>query len=449
MGRDARTLSLWDALRFLWHVAIPGTLLGVVVPNRAIMSRFARRDRGRRTHRFIRELRARYRSELLWVWFPFRRTLLVLSPTAIDDVLASDDNAPDPWLKKRAISRFAPEALVASGDAAEGNRRTFNTGVLDLGHVHRDADAFAGIVAGESRRLVDNGGPALRWPDFQSLGRRISQQVILGAGRLDDTLDDDLARMLRRANLLLRDASSFGDLRRRIETSLAPVGAAPPSGCLMHAAARAIAAGDTSPATCVTSQATFWCFVLKDAVELHVPRTLALIAAHPQVQAKVRDEIRAAGAPTAPAIDGLRYVEACLVEQLRLWTPVPLLLRRAVRPSRIGNAGVDTEQQVMIHAGFHHRDRRVFGRAADAFAPDEAAAGALPAVYVFSAHARSCAGESLVRFVLKGVLATMLAGHRFELAGPAIAPGRIPHLYDHFGIELRAVPDARTAAMRP
>jgi hypothetical protein len=51
--------------------------------------------------------------------------------------------------------------------------------------------------------------------------------------------------------------------------------------------------------------------------------------------------------------------------------------------------------------------------------------------------------------VLKGVLATMLAGHRFELAGPAIAPGRIPHLYDHFGIELRAVPDARTAAMRP
>ena len=49
----------------------------------------------------------------------------------------------------------------------------------------------------------------MRWPDFESLGRRISQQVILGAGRLDDALDRDLARVVRRANLLLRDATAF------------------------------------------------------------------------------------------------------------------------------------------------------------------------------------------------------------------------------------------------
>lgn len=449
MGRDAKTLSLWDALRFLWHVAIPASLLGVVVPNRAILSRFARRDRSRRSHRFLRGLRARYRSEMLWLWFPFRRTLLVLSPAAAERVLGSGDNAPDPWLKRRAISRFAPQALVASGDAAEGDRRAFNTGVLDLGHLHRDAGTFARVIAEESARLVDDAGGALRWPDFESLGRRISQQVILGAGRLDDALDRDLARVVRRANLLLRDATAFAGVRGRIDASLASAQRARPAACLIHAAADAIADGHASPATCVTSQATFWCFVLKDAVELHVPRTLALIAAHPQVQAKARDEIRAQGALSAQAIDGLRFVEACVVEQLRLWTPVPLLLRRAIRPCRVGDALVDEGEQMLVHAGFHHRNRLRFGRSADAFAPDEAAAGAFPRVYVFSAHARSCAGESLVRFVLKGVLASMLAGHRFELARPAITPGRIPHLYDHFGIALCAVPDAPVAAMHP
>jgi cytochrome P450 len=198
----------------------------------------------------------------------------------------------------------------------------------------------------------------------------------------------------------------------------------------------------------VTSQVTFWCFVLKDAVELHVPRTLALIAAHPSVQAKVRAEIRDAGELTAQAVDGLRYLEACIVEGLRLWTPVPLLLRRAVRPCAVGDATVEAGQQLLVHAGFHHRDPETFGRFADAFAPDEAAAGALPPVYVFSAHDRSCAGESLVRFVLKVTLATLLGRHRFEVANPAIEPERIPHLVDHFAIALRPVADA-PAAMPP
>jgi cytochrome P450 len=447
MGRDAKLLSLWDTLRFQWYVAIPGSLLGIVAANPVFVSRFARRDRARRTHRFIRELRARYRSELLWLWFPIARTLLVLSPAAIDDVLASEGSASDPWLKKRAISRFAPGALVATADAATGDRRSFNTGVLDLGRLHRHAHTFLRIAAGESRALVGNADTTLRWPDFQSLGKRISQQLVLGDGRRDDALDDDLARLLRRANLLLRDEAAFGDLHRRIDASLDPHAGAP-DACLVHAAAGALAEGRASAATCVSSQVAFWCFVLKDAVELHASRTLALIAAHPQVQAKARAEIHGAGALSPQSVDGLRYLEACIIEGLRLWTPVPLLLRAAAKPCVVGGETVGPGRQMLIHAGFRHRDRRVFGRVADAFAPDEAAEGRLPPVYVFSAHGRSCAGESLVRFVLKGVLATMLAGHRFELANPAIVPGRIPHLVDHFGIALRARPDAPVAALQ-
>ncbi len=446
MSRDAKALSLWDTLRFQLHVSVPAFLLGVVVPNRWFLSRLACWNAARLAHRFVRKLRVKYRSNLLWLWFPTRRTLLVLAPATIDAVLASGDNAPDPALKKRAISRFAPGALVMSGDAAQGRRRAFNTSALDLGRLHRDAETFARIAAGEVRRMLDARTDALRWSDFESLGKRVSHQIILGAGSIDDMLAADLARMLRRANLLLRDETSFHGFRMRVGASLRRHEGAPPAPCLLDIAARALTDGSASPSTCVTSQVAFWFFVLKDAVELHVPRTLALIAAHPDVQAKVRSEIRDAGELAAPAIDRLRYLEACVTEQLRLWTPVPMLLRRAVRRCLVGGEMVEAGQQFLIHAGFYHRDRRVFGRVAHAFAPGDAAAGALPPVYVFSAHGRSCAGRSLVTFVLKSALATMLARCRFELVRPAIEPGRIPYLYDHFDVELRPVPDALTSA---
>jgi len=102
---------------------------------------------------------------------------------------------------------------------------------------------------------------------------------------------------------------------------------------------------------------------------------------------------------------------------------------------------VDAEQQFLIHAGFYHRDPRIFGARADAFAPDAAAAGG-PATYFFSDHLQRCAGASLITFVLDVALASLLRRFRFELVGPQIAPGRIAHLYNHFDVTLRAVPDA-------
>ncbi|MEO8753362.1 MAG: hypothetical protein ABI624_11865, partial [Casimicrobiaceae bacterium] len=62
--------------------------------------------------------------------------------------------------------------------------------------------------------------------------------------------------------------------------------------------------------------------------------------------------------------------------------------------------------------------------------------------YFFSDNRRGGAGRSLVMFVLKATLAPLLAASRFELAGPAIQPGCIAYLYDHFGIELKPVRDA-------
>jgi hypothetical protein len=332
--------------------------------------------------------------------------------------------------------------VISSNEEAR-DRRPFNTAALELGRLHQHAEPFAAIAIAEAGRLTDNCGGTLRWPDFTLLGERVSHQVILGDGHVDSALSGHLARMVRLSNLLLRHIPSFSAFYRKIDRLL--IGREPLSSnaCLMHAAAMAIRDGSAPASTRVPSQVGFWFFVLKDAVELHVARTLALIAAHPEVQRRVRDEVSAAGKLTAATIDGLRYLESCILEQLRLWTPVPLLLRRVEQPFTLdGGIAVDAEEQILIHAGFYHRDPRVFGDLADSFSPDPAEGRAWPATYVFSAHDRSCAGRSLATFVLKAALASLLARSRFELVRPAIQPGRIPYLYDHFGIELRTVTGA-------
>lgn len=426
MSTNTRRASLWDTLRLQLFVALPSVFAGVVVPTRWYLAWRCRHGAGRWTMRFLAELREKYGCGQLWTWFPLRRTLLVLAPETFEAVLKSRDNAGDPRLKKRAVSSFAPGCLVVSSGTEWEERRPFNEAVLDLGKLHRHHEAFRQVVAREVGQVVAG---ELRFPQFQALGQRISQQVILGALRPD--MGAQLARLLAGANLLSRDEKCFAAFHRELEGALSQ----PPPACLAADAA----ARDAPATTLVPSQMAFWMFVLKDAIELHVPRTLALIAAHPDAQARARAEVHGQATLTAEAVTSLGYLDACLREQLRLWTPVPLLLRRATTAFDLPEGvRVEREQQILMHAGFYHRDPQVFGEHADVFAPD-AALGAFPETYFFSAHRQGCAGRSLVTFVMTATLAMLLARFRFELVGPAIDTARIPYLYDHFALTLRAV----------
>ncbi len=327
--------------------------------------------------------------------------------------------------------------------------------MLAFGAPHPQRDVFNGIVAREAAALAATPGGTLRWADFDAFAQRVAQQVVFGPGALEPALAVHLARLAARANLVVLPppAHDFAAFYARIDAHLARQRSAlaadraaqepaPPAGCLMHDSARELESGTATAATRVDRQIGFWLYVLADALALHVARTLALIAAHDDLQQRVRGEIRRAPALAAADIEGLRLLEACLLEQMRLWTAVPLLLRRADRPFPLrGAIPIRAEEQILVHAGFLHRDPERFGARADRFAPDEAA-GASPPLYVFSDRRQSCAGQSLARFLLKGALATLLARHRFELAAPAIDPGRIAHACDHFGIELRALPAA-------
>jgi cytochrome P450 len=451
MAIAVRKMSWWDTLRFHGLVTTPNFLLGLVAPNRVFVSLLSRWDAGRFAMRFLSDLRQKYECDHLRLWFPFTMTLLVLSRESGDAILDSHKNAADPPLKKLALSRFVPDALVISSGDEWSDRRPFNERVLDFGVLHRHSEAFKEIVFREVDQLTAARSGELRWADFQTLGQRISHQVILGSGQIESEMAVQLAHMVSRSNWSLRHRRYFAAFYEHIEHYLArhrafykdsnrgdPV----PTSCLLHESATLLEHGSATSSTQVPTQIGFWFFVLKDAIELHVARTLALIAAHSEVQDRVREEIRKVPALTAQAINDFQYLNACIGEQLRLWTPVPILLRRAVEPFFLrGEIPIEAGQQILFHTGFYHRDPRVFGEVADKFSPDSVTNNAFPRVYFFSRHRQSCVGESLARFLLKATLASLLARFWFELVGPRIGRDRIPYLYDHFKVELRAHSD--------
>ncbi len=254
-----------------------------------------------------------------------------------------------------------------------------------------------------------------------------------------------LARVVKRSNwyLLPRAASAFSAFYARLDGYLSRQSATATSAtgskqCLMADSAALLASGRCSSLTSAPTQIGFWFYVIKDALEINVARTLALIATHGDVYQRVLGEVDAVQTPDAKAIDGLRYLEGCLREELRLWTPVPILLRRVVHAFKLpGGVAVGDAEKILIHAGFYHRDIEFFGESANEFSPAQAPHDALPRVYSFSGGHQSCAGQFVARFLIKATLALLLKRLRFELLGPGIAGAGVPYLYDHFKIRFR------------
>ena len=195
-----------------------------------------------------------------------------------------------------------------------------------------------------------------------------------------------------------------------------------------------------------SSQIAFWLFVMKDAIELHTVRTLALIASAPQdVRQRLSDEL-ACTPLTAGGIARLHLLEACIKEALRLWTPVPILLRVALETHRTVRQCAHRERPANPHA---HRvissgPRRIWRRrrhVPPGTTADRGNARLLPGdtdsnppLYVFSQHQQSCSGQFLIIFLLKAVLASLLVKTNLLLLGKQISMDPVPAAIDHFAI---------------
>lgn len=153
--------------------------------------------------------------------------------------------------------------------------------------------------------------------------------------------------------------------------------------------------------------------------------TLILLAQHPEIRARVEEEIDAEFDRAPQAVEGvprLPLTLRVLKEAMRLYPPAYMLGRRALRAVDIGGYPVRKGQVVLINTyGIHHRadlypEPERFDP--DRFLPEREAARPRYAFLPFGAGARVCIGAQFALLEAQIVLATWLRRVRFDLVSP-------------------------------
>ncbi len=153
---------------------------------------------------------------------------------------------------------------------------------------------------------------------------------------------------------------------------------------------------------------------------------LYLLATHPEAAARVAGEGRAfAERPEFRGLAGLRFTRDVFREALRLYPPVPMMVREAAEADRLRDREVRRGTQVVLSLWHLHRNERLWPEP-HGFDPDRWArgdAGGCPrgAFLPFSAGPRVCPGAGLAMVEGPLFLASILARWRVEAV-----PGRVP-----------------------
>jgi cytochrome P450 len=150
--------------------------------------------------------------------------------------------------------------------------------------------------------------------------------------------------------------------------------------------------------------------------------TLYLLAFLPEWQEQVRDEVLRATdgeVVSGESLPQLKLLEAVFLESMRLYPPAPSLMRVTTRSLKLGDLDLRRGATVVIPTYVLHRHRRLWRDPLvfdpSRFTPEAKAARHRCAYMPFSAGPRSCIGGSFSVLEAKVLLATLLAGARFDL----------------------------------
>ena len=176
---------------------------------------------------------------------------------------------------------------------------------------------------------------------------------------------------------------------------------------------------------------------------------LYLLATHPDAQARVAAE--AAAFADDPAFGNLRrlaFTRDVFREALRLYPPVPMMVREATREEDFRGRSVAPGAQVVISPWHLHRHERIWDNP-DGFDPDrwtreETRACARDAYLPFSAGPRVCTGAGFAMVEGPLLLAMILARWQITPEGPPPVP--VAHLTVRAKEGIRLVFDERPAS---
>jgi cytochrome P450 len=160
-----------------------------------------------------------------------------------------------------------------------------------------------------------------------------------------------------------------------------------------------------------------------------------LLCAHPQVQTRLRAEIRSKLPPledergvTSLDIDHIPYLNAVCNEVLRYFPPVPMTLRQAAVDTVLCGERIPAGTRAFLAPWATNKDKSLWGEDADKFDPERwmpnetgtarAATGGASSNYAnmtFLHGPRSCIGQAFAQAEFKCLLATWIGRFEFEL----------------------------------
>lgn len=159
---------------------------------------------------------------------------------------------------------------------------------------------------------------------------------------------------------------------------------------------------------------------------------LYLLATHPDAQARCAEEAAELGTdPQFADMSKLRFTRDVFREALRLYPPVPMMVREATQPEHFRNRDVPKGSQIVLSPWHVHRHELLWdnpdGFDPDRYATPEGKECLRHAFIPFSAGSRVCTGAGFAMVEGPLLLATLLQKWRFDPVADKV-PDPVAHL---------------------
>ena len=183
--------------------------------------------------------------------------------------------------------------------------------------------------------------------------------------------------------------------------------------------------------------------------------TWYLISQHPEVEAKLLDELETALGGRTPGLSDLAnlpYTEMVIKESMRLYPPAWSITRETVAPVELGGYAIEPKHVVIINTYGMQRDARYFPDPdrfdPERFSPENEKNIPKYAYIPFGGGPRVCIGNAFAMMEARLIIATIAPRFRLALApDQQVAPQRVFTLRAKYGMRMIATEREKVAVL--
>ncbi|CAN1251638.1 Cytochrome P450 714A1 [Linum perenne] len=166
-------------------------------------------------------------------------------------------------------------------------------------------------------------------------------------------------------------------------------------------------------------------FAGQDTTSNTLSWTLMLLAAHPEWQARAREEVQQVCQDKLPDINAIRKMKTLTMviqEALRLYPPAVFVVRELYQDIKFKNIVIPKGMNIQVPISIVQRNPELWGEDAHLFNPERFADGILGATsnaqaYIpFGVGSRVCVGQNFAMMELKVILSLLLLNFSFSLS---------------------------------